>query len=552
MLLLFHPNHPDHISMYLMIFLLVVLLMIIVVMVTTVIQQLYITHKPIVIPIKKFDNDESLLIKPPTEIIIEGNQHECHKQLTPCVSHIDCDKCREGLANCQYFDEQTVIMLVDPNTNKEVQHIIQPGESYCMALDRERARSCNPNTGIWLLAESATGYTLLCTCLQPGLVTQLNLYEDCNISVGCQPNGHIFDINEHPLRCLCEEGFVADYNNTTETPFCRPLKVRDVVYNEDFFPRAPCADGMVRIDHPALADTYRRELRLGDICVADPCSVDPVSGQRTAGRLQYYHNEKDKIEYKYCHCPIGRNLFPVHSNLPSMIGESTRPVVNACIMPFNTHILNIPRIDYRVFWGRDDEYVSDDEIVAVVNKDVNVMSHQRYENLLKPLLRRNPQSIDVPFEKSLVFKVSTAHQVFILERVSDNISERSLFEQYVAIASRTERPCFGIRSSASRCINDSSFKCINRYPGSTVWLAETLNNAWCVISRQGWAIRIWSSPTRYPRGQFPMVFNFDIKFVYEMPDIRFSFMTITTGVNVTDDVDNLVVLMTTYKNYTVD
>lgn len=190
-------------------------------------------HEPTRYDLKMFNNEQVPLIEPLSEIIIESNAHECHNNLTPCLTHADCDLCREGLANCQMFEEDTILnMRTDDGQEQEI--LIKAGESYCLALDRERARSCNPNTGVWMLAQTETGFTLLCSCLRPGLVTQLNMYEDCNIAVGCAPHGRIDNINNVSMQCVCDEGYVSDYNAETETPFCRPRTVRDVLYDENF------------------------------------------------------------------------------------------------------------------------------------------------------------------------------------------------------------------------------------------------------------------------------------------------------------------------------
>jgi hypothetical protein len=236
---------------------LIVLLVILIAVIYNNVALLQYVQQDYIPVVATFDNSDVPLIQPPTEIVIDGNQYECHKQLTPCSTHQDCDICREGLANCQYFEDRTLITITHDDGEQQ-EFTIEPGESYCMALDRERARSCNPNTGVWILAESPVGYALLCSCLTPGLVTQLSLYHDCDIPVGCQPNGQIISINERPMRCSCEVGYVADFNADTQTPFCRPRRIRDVIQNSEFFPQAPCPQGYIPIEHPGLDPEYLR------------------------------------------------------------------------------------------------------------------------------------------------------------------------------------------------------------------------------------------------------------------------------------------------------
>ncbi|ACO53565.1 pif-1 [Euproctis pseudoconspersa nucleopolyhedrovirus] len=448
-----------------------ILLLFIIVVMYSLFVALNATDEPTSVELQRFENEGVQLIDPPAEIVVEGNPHECHKSLTPCVTHADCDVCREGLANCQYFDEMTVMETRDADGDV-VQHTIEPGESYCMALDRDRARSCNPHTGIWLLAEAAAGFSLLCHCLTPGLVTQLNMYEDCAVAVGCQPHGRIADLNESPLRCVCDDGYVADFDATTQTPYCRPRKVRDVVYDESFFHRAPCDEGFVSIDHPALDETYRQELRLPDICVVDPCSVDPISGQRTGGRLRYYKN--DAIEYKYCHCPISKQLFGVYSPFPSMIGESSSPVHNACLQPFNVSILNVHRIDYKFYWARADLDKSDDDVVAMVES--RQLSHDRYRKMAYSYLEQHPNLIAVGF---VLFKFSTAYDFFIR---ADNFvfDDLTLFEIYKYMP-LSQSICFR-PGPEGRCITVNPNSCIRRHNSAAVGFAETFTNSWCYLS----------------------------------------------------------------------
>nr|AKN91084.1 PIF-1 [Buzura suppressaria nucleopolyhedrovirus]QYF10579.1 per os infectivity factor 1 [Buzura suppressaria nucleopolyhedrovirus] len=530
--------------MSLMFLTLTLILFIIVYLIINFGQVLNLNDVPITVPLMRFDNVDVALIEPPAEITIEGNTRECHKTLTPCVTHMDCDQCREGLANCQYFHDKTILTMRDAN-GYETEHIIEPGESYCMALDRERARFCNPNTGVWVLAESAIGFSLLCSCLTPGLVTQLNMYEDCNVAVGCQPNGRIVDLNEHPLRCECDSGYTPDYDTSTETPFCRPLTVRDMIYDENFFPRAPCQNGFVQIDHPALDSIYRQELRLPDICVVDPCSVDPISGQRTSGRLAYYRDATGTVEFKYCICWTNDNLFSVYSPTESMIGNSTANVSNACIQPFNTSIFNLARIDYKWFWGQNDQTRSDDEIVAAVS--ANQLSHDRYRRIAYSYLTVHPNMSSMI--GLLLVRFSLAYSPANLAgKILDN---ENMFQRYRFIAARTSAPC--LYPGAGRCIVANYDDCIRRHAGGQVWTAETFTGSWCILSRENEELRIWSPATRYPTGQYPLALRINALFSVIYNSRNFSTVQIVEGGQATSgvNVDNLATLLNTYQNYSV-
>ncbi|AKN80682.1 Per os infectivity factor 1 [Perigonia lusca single nucleopolyhedrovirus] len=497
-----------------------------------------------------FDNSTVPLIDPPTEIIIENNTHECHKQLTPCTTHSDCDLCREGLANCQYFDQTTIIRIPNENGQDDIELTIHPGESYCMALDRQRARSCNPNTGIWVLTQSSEGYfSLLCNCLTPGLVTQLNLYEDCNVAVGCAPNGRILDINQTPFQCVCDEGYVADYNNQTETPFCRPKTIRDIIYDQTFFHRAPCEDGFVRVDHPALDDSYRQQLRLGDICVVDPCSIDPINNQRTNGRLVYMKDEQTGAEYKYCNCPFASRLLSVYNSTLGMLGFSSGNVVNACIQPFATNFFSIPRIDYKNFWARSDTLMSDDEVIAIVNP-VNMTP--AYRSILFPVITEHPY-ISNAVGNYFIFKVSTAYTpIDVNIWVSPNVNH-SLFMNYFNFSERITAPC--VYPGEGRCITVNPNYCVRRHNNYQVTTAETFTNSWCYFSRDNRHVRIWSRATRYPLGRCPIAFVINGLFSLDSSEIEHTTLNLVLIDRLAAGQENqqaLTNILATFPNYSVN
>ncbi|UZE89717.1 PIF-1 [Parapoynx stagnalis nucleopolyhedrovirus] len=525
----------------------IIIFLVIVSIVYTFVNVIDINNEEIFYPLITFDNENVPLIEPPTEIIIEGNTHQCHKSLTPCVTHGDCNLCKEGLANCQYFDEDAILQLYNDENDEEVRVLIEAGESYCLALDRERARSCNPNTGVWLLAETETGFALLCSCLRPGLVTQLNMYEDCTVAVGCAPYGHVENINVHPARCVCDEGYVSDYDAHTETPFCRPRTIRDVMYDESFFPRAPCIDGQVRLDHPAMNDFYRSHFRLGDVCVIDPCSVDPISGQRTSGRL-FYHVTNNGVEVSGCNCPADDGLIPMfnrHTATTGMVDQKDLTVANACLRPFNVHLLSLRHVDYKYFWARNDHNsVADADVIFQANE--NQLSHERYRAILYPLLRHHPDVVEITPANMGVLKISISYDT-ILKDV--NIPS-SIFRFFKNKEPNTSEPvCFF--PGVGRCIVANSDSCIRRHANGQVWTAETFTNSWCVLSREGANIRIWSDASRYPRGDAPIALRLRGFFLNNDRE-RNTIRAVTAGDATSgQNIDAITQVVMTYPNYSV-
>lgn len=523
---------------------LIMVLLLIMVAVITYVNLIDVHHEDPRSPLQMFDTGDVPLIEPPNEIVIEGNNLECHKTLTPCATHADCNACREGLANCQLFDEDTVVQMHDTDGNEQ-SITIRAGESYCFALNRERARSCNPSTGVWLLAETETGFALLCSCLRPGLITQLNMYEDCNVPVGCAPHGRIINIGGN-ISCECNEGYIGDYDAATETPFCRPRTVRDVLFNETFFPRAPCVDGQVRLDHPGLNDYYRRYFRLDDICVVDPCSVDPISGRRTSGRL-FHHTTDDGIEVIGCNCPIADGLLPVfnrHNADSGMVRRGDRTVANACLQPFNNHMHALRHIDYKFFWGRPDhDELADADMVFQVNSAQ--LTHARYATMLYPLIGSHPD-IHIPWGGTGVFKISVSYDTDL----KSDLLPASIFKLFKIKEAITSAPaCFF--PGQGRCSVAHPNYCITRLHNAQVWTAETFTGSWCVLSREGPHIKIWSRAGRYPRGEAPAALRLRAFFLNDDRE-RNTVNVVSTGDMTRDtQIDALTQVLDTYSNYSV-
>ncbi|AJD09198.1 occlusion-derived virus envelope protein [Condylorrhiza vestigialis mutiple nucleopolyhedrovirus] len=523
-----------------------ILLLVVLASVIAYVRLIDVHHETVHYPITLFDTSDVPLIKPPGKIVIEGNAHECHRTLTPCTTHADCNACREGLANCQLFDEDTVVQMHDVDGNEQTV-TIRAGESYCFALDRERARSCNPSTGVWLLAETQTGFALLCSCLRPGLVTQLNMYEDCNVPVGCAPHGHITDVDGGDLRCVCDEGYISDFDAATETPFCRPRTVRDVLFDESFFPRAPCADGQVRLDHPGLNDYYRRYFRIEDICVVDPCSVDPISGRRTSGRL-FSHTTADGEEINGCNCSAADGLLPVfnrHIADSGMVRRGDRTVANACLQPFNVHMLALKHVDYKYFWGRaDHNNIADADIVFQAN--AAQLSDERYRVMLYPLLTPHPDVTEITLAGTGVLKISVSYDTVL----KSTLLPASLFRLFKWKEGGTSEPvCFF--PGAGRCIVINSDACIRRHGNAQVWTAETFTNSWCIFSRDGANIKIWSRAGRYPHGDAPAVLRLRGFFLNNDRE-RNTLRVVSTGAMTSGaQIDALTQTLETYPNYSV-
>ncbi|AAR28912.1 ORF148 [Leucania separata nucleopolyhedrovirus] len=491
--------------------------------------------------VHRFDNTSVPYISPPSTIVIEGNQHLCHRQLTPCTSHMDCDLCREGLANCQYFDEPATIVMQDDEGNQREEHI-EAGEAYCLALDRQRARSCNPNTGIWLLTESDVGFSLLCSCITPGIVTQVNMYEDCVVPVGCYPNGRIVDINARPIQCECDEGFVPEYNQATETPYCQPSLFRHMLNNPAFVPRPPCPRGYIHITHPALPTEYRQHFLTDQACVIDPCTVDPLTGERNImNELRIDFNVHERV---YCHCVSHLWSFPIYTESRTMLTSSSNPnayqMTNMCISPFTNFNVNF---EYRVFWGRLPHELSDDDIVATVRpSDV----HERYRLALYPYLQFGLPTTQYP-QQSHILKFSIAYSI------DYNIpGQPTIHQAYHQLSYSLSSGAGCFIPGVGRCVRHHNSPCIRYHRRFVVEQTENATNDLCIFTRLSnrkivcWHLAV--SP-QYGTDGFPIVFRVYGWFFMFPTRNDFTIMRIVRATNTAHNPRDLAQLMDTYPEY---
>ncbi|AKR17436.1 PIF-1 [Mocis latipes granulovirus] len=362
----------------------VVLVIMMVVMVLLHAVNLYNNMEPVIVPEDElviYDNSRVPEIEPPKIITIEENELSCHETLTPCATDATCQLCQEALAKCYTFTENVILEL--PNGDTQV---MQPGESFCLALDSKQARACNPHTGTWVMRQVDTSnYAIICHCDFPGLVIQTTIYDDCDIEVGCRPYGRLASLYTTPLECECDNGYHPDRNE--HAPFCRPSVVRDVRADPAFFHRPPCRDGYVSTRHPGIHEDVRRNFEF-EVCIPDPCSIDPVTGEHHEGRLVHYTNQAPfNQSITMCMCDLQFNLYPVYSLysiLDQHYGNDT-VMANACIQPLTvSRHRDAVRSDIKVFWGNSSVKSNADMVFQVNTIDVKL----RY---LPLLVRRTTQ-----------------------------------------------------------------------------------------------------------------------------------------------------------------
>ncbi|ABC61190.1 PIF-1 [Choristoneura occidentalis granulovirus] len=494
-----------------------------------------------------YDNLDVPLLNPPKEIIINENELSCHTTPTRCTSNADCQLCLESLASCQEFHE-TVILEI----NEFYQLVINPGDKYCLALDNRSARSCNPNTGTWVLRRvDSENFALICHCDMPGLVTQLNIYDDCTLPVGCKPHGVIANINSSPLVCLCKTGYIPEISSTN-TPYCRPQVMRDVMLLTNYYHRPPCQDGFIRADHPVFDSVYRQQIG-ANICLPDPCSIDPLTGEKHEGRVLYdATGGVDGGPLVMCQCDIRHNLYPVHSNssmLNVQYSEHDWEIANYCIKPLTVDRREI-RSDLKVFWARN-SLKSDADIVFQVNQN---HVQEPYRVLLYKRLTNHPTtSVNTLF--ILKFKLNSAYissdfvDVFQgywhLNYLRTNVQTCPL----PGIGECTNpQQCGNISCSFNPCIRDTVS---TGYRNSCYFFRA--NRTFPKMGSIG-QICVWNSPTYYNRNNVPITFYLNALGTTDggygvVNDVRTLYFTNTNQTVAESQYDAVIQILNTYPLY---
>jgi hypothetical protein len=274
--------------------------------------------------------------------------------------------------------------------------------------------------------------------------------------------------------------------------------------------------------------------------VIDPCSVDPVSGQRHGGYLvSDTHNGEER---HFCNCPISNDLFGVYSDQQTMVRTSSQRLVNACLRPFNIPLMLLPVIEYKWFWGHIDLFISDDDVVAYVNHVM--LSSPKYQRMLFNVTKPHPHFPDSVHYS--VMKFSTAYTP-IFETFSNlqNIYTRYYLLNYTL--------CF-YPGLEGRCIVNGYMNCIRRHGNVQVNTAERFSDKQCILSRDGRWIRVWHRPNVYRSGRFPVALYVSVKFVHS-GDRDFTTARPVFGIDTTanyEDIWNLFIpLLNTYHHISI-
>lgn len=499
-----------------------------------------------------YDNSHVVHIRPPVQIDIESNELECHKTPTRCTSNADCQLCRESLAACVQFNE-TVLLELDEDRVMT----INAGESYCLALDGEHSRSCNPATGTWILRQvNNDNFALICHCDYPGIATQINIYDDCTVAVGCKPNGFLTSVYTTPFSCTCDDGYVSETSDTG-VPYCRPNVIRDIILDPGFFHRPPCNDGFVPLNHPALHRTYFTQVG-ANVCVPDPCSIDPLTGVKHSGRVLYEpEGGADGSHLIMCVCDINDNLYPVysaHSMLNTMYTDTDAEISNACIQPLLVDRRTV-RSDLKVFWARN-SLKSDADIVFQVNPD---QVHDRYKAIMYPRLTPHPTD-NVATRWLLKFELHSAYTAVSVDSAIQDIFQRYWNYNYLRVHNDNNCPipgigecrpvltCGNVTCTRNPCIGST----VNTSYRSSCYFFRT-NRTFTDVGTIG-QIAVWNNTLYYAAAKVPVTFWINARmatdFGYGFPsEFQTIYFTSTEETLPESEYDNARHILNTYPLY---
>ncbi|ABC74953.1 per-os infectivity factor [Neodiprion abietis nucleopolyhedrovirus] len=484
--------------------------------------------------------DTDILKLPSDEIVLETNPTTCHTELTPCTTDGDCFECQELLAKCQSFEEEVQIEIGSTTL------VIPPNESYCLAIDAKKSRSCNVYTGKWVLVETDTGLGLICSCLYPGLVTQTDIYSDCDVSVGCNNAGVISNLYTSPLTCDCNDGYVADTAN--DQPICRPRQIKDVIYDTTLFPREPCPDNYISVAHDGLDESYRQQFILSNICIPDPCSIDPITTQTISGYGQIEYRYIDEDIVYFCNCSAQTGAFGINIG-DSMLKTNSYNLSNACIQPLSKQYELGDDAWIKWFWGRSNplDVCDVDFTFRLAKTYFKDAYHQILQNVVGDM-------------GTLKFALQETYYNTSVDKINH-------FTRAISLMERTWQPvCY--KHFIRACTEDV---CVWRTPRTfLVGSKEFFTGQKCQLSRLEDPIvipdpnDIYEDSTVYPiiaygppkhyDTAFPVVFYIynDITFIGYYPGSSSSYDRTVYHINsemITEDIDTLSSLIYTFPNY---
>jgi len=201
----------------------------------------------------------------------------------------------------------------------EIIHFI--GHSFGF-LKRKTAKKCSQTTSYSLETFDGT----ICHCKYPHLVTQTSPESDCNVPVGCKPNGNLspdFMLTD-PMKfgqCICNDGYKSDFNEFIG-PTCRPNVASEIVEIN--------SNGHILNSNKLMMMNSENRSSLihdsGNRSFFDPCQINQDSGN-------YLHlfRKSDGTEKQICACNPKNGFFPIN---PSFSMLSSDPAATACMNIF--------------------------------------------------------------------------------------------------------------------------------------------------------------------------------------------------------------------------
>lgn len=237
---------------------------------------------------------------------VEQNAIDCLFNVVKCNVNnpTSCFLCDGTNYICKHFNKNLRLEVYSTSVSKPKRfHSIQKNKSndegYCV-----KEKSCNPYTSIKTMVKLSNGSVdTVCVCKYPSLVNKSNFFSDCNLIVGCSPDGKLTNKNnkdktiEHKLtselnfdpyldgRCECPDGYKNIFS-PKNGPECSPARINDLpsCFEHEYLTEnktCKCSKGFVCTDDVITIKKSGYFMNVASMfdrpqCIRRPCQWDPV------------------------------------------------------------------------------------------------------------------------------------------------------------------------------------------------------------------------------------------------------------------------------------
>lgn len=223
---------------------------------------------------------------------IISNQENCNptQKLFSCQLDdlFSCRFCKSISSKCVHFDENTdVINEGSQNINMTIPKNLNKNDGYCMnMLQLKNSRTCNPNTGTWILVRhmdklnKIEAFLFICKCRYPHLIGQKTIMDDCDVSNGCGDLGQLEDVTVNPMIhgvCKCNNPDMYEpTKSSTGVPICGMKSYTNWTKDPIEVLSFPF---LLPITSPAISPQFQSKFINSNRFVINPCNIDAFTGE---------------------------------------------------------------------------------------------------------------------------------------------------------------------------------------------------------------------------------------------------------------------------------